>query len=201
MHIPYVAPVPFLSAYALYAQVAHPGEPTPPPPPPLPQNLFVCPSAIGVPNPESVPATPELAQFISPLLLDAMFVVGALFHGYPEMSNQFYKRAEARVIAEAANPRLATVQGVMLMAMTELGHARAPAAWTLNGMFRSFSGKPLMEAASALQVLLSLSVCSLGCISMPHRLCVAVQCPRRCLKLATSYSGRHTVLIGSTRLV
>ena len=138
MHLPYVAPVPFLSAYALYAQVAHAGEPIPPPPPPPPPNPLAGPSAIAVPSAESVRVTSELAQYLSPLLLDAVFVIGALFRGDAELSNQFYKRAEARVIGEAANPRLATVQGVMLMAMAELGHARAPAAWTLNGMFYYF---------------------------------------------------------------
>ncbi|KAF8608467.1 hypothetical protein BDV93DRAFT_250609 [Ceratobasidium sp. AG-I] len=135
LHCPYVAPAPFLSAYALYAQVAHPGEPIPPSsPPPPPANPLAGSRAMSVPSPESVHADPELAQFISPLLLDAMFVIGALFHGDAELSNQFYKRAEARVIGEAAKPRLATVQGVMMMAKAELGHARAPAAWTLNGM-------------------------------------------------------------------
>ncbi|KAF8608472.1 hypothetical protein BDV93DRAFT_519507 [Ceratobasidium sp. AG-I] len=134
LHMPFVAPVPFLSAYALYAQVAHPGEPIPPPPPPPPPDPLAGPSAISVPSVESVHVTPELAQFISPLLLDAMFVIGALFHGNAEMSDQFYKRAESRVIAEAANPRLATVQGVTLVAAAELGHARASATWTLDGV-------------------------------------------------------------------
>ncbi|KAF8608462.1 hypothetical protein BDV93DRAFT_250503 [Ceratobasidium sp. AG-I] len=134
MHLPFLAPVPFLSAYALYAQVAHPGEPIPPPPAPPPPNPLAGPSALGVPSAGSVPVTPETAQFISPLLLDAMFVIGALFYGKAELSNQFYKRAEERVIGEAANPRLATVQGVILMAMAEMGHARASAAWTLNGI-------------------------------------------------------------------
>ncbi|KAF8608477.1 hypothetical protein BDV93DRAFT_250780 [Ceratobasidium sp. AG-I] len=131
MHLPYVAPVPFLSAYALYAQVAHLGEPIPLPPAP---NPLAGPSTIGVPSAESVLVDSELIQFISPLLLDAMFVIGALFHGNAKLSNLFYKRAESRVMGEAANPRLATVQGVMLMSIAELGHARAPAAWTLNGI-------------------------------------------------------------------
>ncbi|KAF8608470.1 hypothetical protein BDV93DRAFT_250676 [Ceratobasidium sp. AG-I] len=131
-HLPFVAPVPFLSAYALYAQAAHRHEPTPSPPPPTNSSAGL--SATDVPSAEPVRATPELAQFISPLLLDAIFVIGALFHGNAEMSQRFYKRAESRVMGEAANPRLATVQGVMLMGVTEFGHARAPAAWTLNGI-------------------------------------------------------------------
>ncbi|KAF8608481.1 hypothetical protein BDV93DRAFT_552304 [Ceratobasidium sp. AG-I] len=133
MHMPFVAPVPFLSAYTLYAQDAHPGEPIPP----LqlsPPNALAGPSAIGVPDPKSVCVAPELAQFISPLLLDAIFVIGALFHGKAETSSLFYKRAQSRVIGEAANPRLATVQGVILMATAELGYAHAPTAWTLNGI-------------------------------------------------------------------
>ncbi|KAF8608478.1 hypothetical protein BDV93DRAFT_504914 [Ceratobasidium sp. AG-I] len=111
-HLPCVAPVPFLFSYALYAQVVHP----------------------GVPSDKSVHATPEPAQFISPLLLDAMLAVAALFYGKAELSNRFYKRAESRLMDETANPRLATVQGVMLMATIEFGHARAPTAWTLNGV-------------------------------------------------------------------
>ncbi|KAF8608475.1 hypothetical protein BDV93DRAFT_250759 [Ceratobasidium sp. AG-I] len=133
-HIPYVAPVPFLSAYALYAaRVAHPDVPASPASPP-PPNLLACSSAAEIPSVKSVYATPGLAQFISPLLLDAMFVIGALFHGDAKLSNQFNKRAESRLMDEAANPRLATVQGVMLMAITEFGRARAPSAWTLNGV-------------------------------------------------------------------
>ncbi|KAF8608465.1 hypothetical protein BDV93DRAFT_519498 [Ceratobasidium sp. AG-I] len=132
IHLPYVAPVPFLSAYALCAQFTHPDEPTPPPSS-LPANPLPDPSATDPPSAESVHAAPELAQFISPLLLDAMLGVAALFHGNTELSNQFYKRAESRVMGEAANPRLATVQGVQLMAII-VAHARAPAAWTLNGV-------------------------------------------------------------------
>lgn len=135
LHLPVVAPVPLLAAYALYAQAAHPGEPVPPPPPPPPSDLFPGPSAINVPSPESVQATSNLAQFISPLFLDALFSIAALFYGEDEMSKQFYKRAESRMIKEAANPRLATVQGVQLMAMNEIGHCRASAAWALNGTF------------------------------------------------------------------
>lgn len=137
MHLPYVAPVPFLAAYALYAQTSHPGEPIPPPPPPAPPNPFCDQSAITVPSADSVQATSDLSQFISPLLLDAMFAIAALFHGNFETSDMFYKRAETRVLGEAASPRLATVQAVLLMATAELGYARAPAAWTLSGIFLS----------------------------------------------------------------
>lgn len=138
MHMPFVAPVPFLAAYALHAQTAHPDEPIPPPPPPPPLDVYSG-RAISVPSAESVHPDPELAQFISPLLLDAVFAVAALFHGNLDLSSKFYKRAEARIMREAANPRLATIQGVQLMAMAELGHARAPASWTLNGVFYNLS--------------------------------------------------------------
>lgn len=133
MHMPYVAPVPFLSAYAIYAEAAHPGEPIPPPPPPL--DPLAGPTSIVVPSAASVQVTPELAQFISPLLLDSMFSVAALFRGNAEISEVFYQRARLRVLEEAINPTLATVQGICLLSSWELGNARAPAAWTLNGIF------------------------------------------------------------------
>ncbi|KAG8738711.1 hypothetical protein FRC11_001195, partial [Ceratobasidium sp. 423] len=134
MHLPYVAPVPFLAAYAVFSEAAHPGEPIPPPPPPPPPNPFVGPTEIGVPRARDVKLTPDLAQFISPLLLDAMFAISALFHGNPEVSDRFYERARLRLFEEVAKPRLATVQAVTLMSTWELGHARAPAAWTLLGV-------------------------------------------------------------------
>ncbi|QRV84323.1 Fungal specific transcription factor domain [Ceratobasidium sp. AG-Ba] len=133
MHLPFVAPVPFLSAYAIHSEAAHPNEPIPPPPPPPPPNPFSGPSAIGVPRAASEPVA-DLAQFISPVLLDASFAISCLFTGDPETSERFYKRAESRIITEAANPRLATVQAILVMATWELGHARAPAAWTLLGV-------------------------------------------------------------------
>jgi hypothetical protein len=132
MHLPYVAPVPFLSSYALHAQLTHPDEPIPPPPPP-PPNSFSDPTAIVVPRAECVRHSPELVQYISPLLLDSMFAIAALFRGEIETSEMFYKRAEKRVLQEAVNPRVATVQGMLIMATFELGHARAPATWTLCG--------------------------------------------------------------------
>ncbi|KAG9080204.1 hypothetical protein FRC06_006947, partial [Ceratobasidium sp. 370] len=129
MHMPYVAPVPFLSAYAIHSEATHPNEPIPPPPPP--PNSLAGPSAIDVPRAASVELTTDLVQFISPLLLDSMFAIAALFHGDPETSERFYRRAETRVIHESASPRLATVQAMLIMATWELGHARAPANWTL----------------------------------------------------------------------
>ncbi|CUA67122.1 Nitrogen assimilation transcription factor nit-4 [Neurospora crassa OR74A] [Rhizoctonia solani] len=134
MHLPYVAPVPFLSAYAVFSETAHPGEPIPPPPPPPPPNPFSGPTAIGVPRARDVQLTSDLAQFISPLLLDAMFAIAALFHGNAEISDRFYERAKQRLFEEAAKPRLATVQATTLMSTWELGHARAPATWTLLGV-------------------------------------------------------------------
>ncbi|KAJ1306255.1 hypothetical protein OPQ81_010959 [Rhizoctonia solani] len=134
MHLPYVAPVPFLSAYAVFSEAAHPGEPIPAPPPPPPPNPFAGPTAIGVPRARDVQLTSDLVQFISPLLLDSMFAIAALFHGNAEVSDKFYERARQRLFEEVAKPRLATVQAVSLMSTWELGHARAPATWTLNGV-------------------------------------------------------------------
>ncbi|CAE6532844.1 unnamed protein product [Rhizoctonia solani] len=134
MHLPYVAPVPFLAAYAVFSEAAHPGEPIPPPPPPPPPNPFSGPTEIGIPRARDVRLSTDLAQFISPLLLDAMFAISALFHGNPEVSDRFYERARLRLFEEVAKPRLATVQAVTLMSTWELGHARAPATWTLLGV-------------------------------------------------------------------
>ncbi|QRV98385.1 Fungal specific transcription factor domain [Ceratobasidium sp. AG-Ba] len=134
MHLPFVAPVPFLSAYAIHSEAVHPNEPIPPPPPPPPPNPFSGPSAIGVPRAVSVEPAADLSQFISPVLLDASFAISCLFTGDPETSERFYRRAESRILTEAANPRLATVQAILVMATWELGHARAPAAWTLLGV-------------------------------------------------------------------
>ncbi|KAG9083936.1 hypothetical protein FS749_005622, partial [Ceratobasidium sp. UAMH 11750] len=134
MHLPYVAPAPFLSAYAIHSEATHPNEPIPPPLPPLPPNPFTGQIIIEVPRAASIEPAADLAQFISPLLLDSMFAVAALFHGNPETSEMFYRRAETRVIHESANPRLATVQAMLIMATWELGHARAPATWTLIGV-------------------------------------------------------------------
>ncbi|QRV98376.1 Fungal specific transcription factor domain [Ceratobasidium sp. AG-Ba] len=131
MHLPYVPPVPFLAAYAMCSETAHPEEPIPPPPStPDP----AVPNPLRVPRAEEVQPAADLIQFISPLLLDAVFAIAALFHGNLETSERFYRRAEARVLSEAANPRLATVQAMLIMATWELGHARAPATWTLLGV-------------------------------------------------------------------
>ncbi|CAE6534472.1 unnamed protein product [Rhizoctonia solani] len=132
MHHPYVAPVPFLSAYAIHSEVTHPGERIPSPPLP-PQNLFAG-TALNVPRASDVQRTSDLPQFISPLLLYSMFAIAALFHGDTETSTMFYQRVERTFFEEAANPRVATVQAVCLMATWELGHARSPAAWTLLGV-------------------------------------------------------------------
>ncbi|KAG8703300.1 hypothetical protein FRC11_010845, partial [Ceratobasidium sp. 423] len=132
MHHPYVAPVPFLSAYAIHSELAHPGEPIPSPPPP-PQNIYAG-TALNVPRASKVQRTSDLAQFISPLLLYSMFAIAALFHGDAETSTMFYRRVERTLFEEAANPRVATVQAVCLMVTWEFGHARSPAAWALLGV-------------------------------------------------------------------
>ncbi|KAG8738943.1 hypothetical protein FRC10_006329 [Ceratobasidium sp. 414] len=131
MHLPYVAPVPFLLAYAIHSETAHPNEPIPPPaplPPPSPLG------DLAVPRAASVEFAADLVQFISPLLLDSMFAIATLFNGDLEASERFYRRAETRLLHESANPRLATVQAALIMSTWELGHARAPATWTLLGV-------------------------------------------------------------------
>ncbi|KAG8708512.1 hypothetical protein FRC11_006418 [Ceratobasidium sp. 423] len=135
MHHPYVAPVPFLSAYAIHSEFTHPGEPIPSPPLPPPK-LFAG-TALNVPRASAVQRTPDLTQYISPLLLYSMFAIAALFHGDSETSEIFYYRARKIWLEEVANPRVATVQAVCLMLTWELGHARSPAAWALTGVATS----------------------------------------------------------------
>ncbi|CAE6534494.1 unnamed protein product [Rhizoctonia solani] len=132
MHLPYVAPVPLLSAYAIHSELAHPGEPVPPPPPPPPTGYPA--TGLNVPRASAVQRTPDLAHFISPLLLYSMFAIAAVFHGDAETGEMFYQRARSTLFQEAANPRVATVQAVCLMATWELGHARSAASWTLIGV-------------------------------------------------------------------
>ncbi|KAG8709961.1 hypothetical protein FRC08_017827, partial [Ceratobasidium sp. 394] len=131
MHLPYVAPAPFLLAYAIHSEAAHPNEPIPPPPPVSPPSPL---GDLAVPRAASVEPAADLPQFISPLLLDAMFAIATLFNGDLESSEKFYRRAETRLLHESANPRLATVQAALIMSTWELGHARAPATWTLLGV-------------------------------------------------------------------
>ncbi|CAE6434439.1 unnamed protein product [Rhizoctonia solani] len=132
MHLPYVAPVPFLSAYAIHSESVHPGEAIPSPPLP-PPDAFAA-TALNVPRASSVQLTSDLAHYISPLLLYSMFSIAALFHGDPETSTIFYKKTKELLFTEAQNPKLASVQAVCLMSTWELGHARSPAAWSLIGV-------------------------------------------------------------------
>ncbi|KAL5632324.1 hypothetical protein ACGC1H_005331 [Rhizoctonia solani] len=130
MHLPYVAPVPFLSAYAIHSELSHPDELVPTPSPAPPHSF----TALNVPRASTVQRTSDLPHFISPLLVYSMFAIAALFHGDPDTSEIFYERAKERLFIEAANPRLATIQAACLMATWELGHARSTAAWTLIGV-------------------------------------------------------------------
>ncbi|CAE6468272.1 unnamed protein product [Rhizoctonia solani] len=132
MHHPYVVPVPFLSVYAIHSELDHPGEPIPRPPPP-PPNSFAA-ATLNVPRASIVQRAPDLPHFISPLLLYSMFAIAALFSGDPGTGIMFYQHAKETLFREAANPKVATVQAVCLMATWELGHARSPAAWTLLGV-------------------------------------------------------------------
>ncbi|CAE6534500.1 unnamed protein product [Rhizoctonia solani] len=131
MHHPYVAPVPFLLSYAIHSELAYPGESIPSPPPPPPK--FFAGTALNVPRACYVERTSDLPQFISPLLLYSMFAIAALFHGDSETSEIFYRHARRVLFEEAANPRVATIQALCLMATWELGHSRSPTAWALIG--------------------------------------------------------------------
>ncbi|CAE6430017.1 unnamed protein product [Rhizoctonia solani] len=132
MHHPYVVPVPFLSAYAVHSELAHPGEPIPPPPPPPPNSSAGA--TLNVPRASTVKRTSDLPHFISPLLLYSMFAIAALFSGDPGTGTLFYQHARETLLREAANPKVATIQAVCLMTTWELGHARSPAAWALFGV-------------------------------------------------------------------
>ncbi|CAE7122224.1 unnamed protein product [Rhizoctonia solani] len=132
MHLPFVPPVPFMSAYAIHSELVHPNEPIPAPPPP-PPNSFAA-TSLNVPRASAVPRTPDLPHFISPLLVYSMFAIAALFHGDPETADMFYQRARERLLIEAANPKVATIQAACLMSTWETGHARPTAAWTLTSV-------------------------------------------------------------------
>jgi hypothetical protein len=79
-------------------------------------------------------------ELVTPMLLDMMFTIGSYFGpgkegGDGAQGERFFMRAESRVIEEINNPRVATVQALLLMAVFQRGHAKTPVAWTLNGEF------------------------------------------------------------------
>jgi hypothetical protein len=78
-------------------------------------------------------------ELVTPMLLDMMFAIGSYFGPGKEGGDglhgeRFFVRAESRVIDEINNPRVATVQALLIMAIFQMGHAKTPVAWTLNGM-------------------------------------------------------------------
>ncbi|KAF8608458.1 hypothetical protein BDV93DRAFT_603267 [Ceratobasidium sp. AG-I] len=78
-------------------------------------------------------------ELVTPMLLDMMFAIGSYFGpgkegGDGQQGERFFVRAESRVIDEINNPRVATVQALLIMAIFQMGHAKTPVAWTLNGM-------------------------------------------------------------------
>lgn len=77
-------------------------------------------------------------ELVTPMLLDMMFAIGSYFGpgkegGDGAQGERFFVRAESRVIDEINNPRVATVQALLIMAIFQMGHAKTPVAWTLNG--------------------------------------------------------------------
>lgn len=78
-------------------------------------------------------------ELVTPMLLDMMFAIGSYFGpgkegGDGAQGERFFVRAESRVTDEINNPRVATVQALLIMAIFQMGHAKTPVAWTLNGM-------------------------------------------------------------------
>ncbi|KAG8736358.1 hypothetical protein FRC12_017666 [Ceratobasidium sp. 428] len=78
-------------------------------------------------------------EVVTPMLLDMIFVIGSYFGpgkegGDGAAGERFFVRAETRIIEEINNPRVATVQALLIMAIFQMGHAKTPVAWTLNGM-------------------------------------------------------------------
>lgn len=79
-------------------------------------------------------------EVVTPMLLDMIFAIGSYFGpgnegGDGAQGERFFVRAESRVIDEINNPRIATVQALLIMAIFQMGHAKTPVAWTLNGMY------------------------------------------------------------------
>ncbi|QRW12919.1 Fungal specific transcription factor domain [Ceratobasidium sp. AG-Ba] len=78
-------------------------------------------------------------ELVTPMLLDMIFVIGSYFGpgkegGDGANGERFLVRAETKIIEEINNPRVATVQALCIMAVFQMGRAKTPVAWTLNGM-------------------------------------------------------------------
>lgn len=76
------------------------------------------------------------SEFVSPLLLDIIYGFGENFgqRRSIERSNAYFQRAESAVMVEIGTPRVATIQGILLMSMFQMGNGKIPVAWILNGM-------------------------------------------------------------------
>ncbi|KAG9116366.1 hypothetical protein FRC07_007456 [Ceratobasidium sp. 392] len=76
------------------------------------------------------------SEFVSPLLLDVIYSFGENFgkRRSVERSIKYFQRAEAAVMIEIGTPRVATIQGILLMSMFQMGNGKIPVAWIMNGM-------------------------------------------------------------------
>ncbi|KAG8793052.1 hypothetical protein FRC12_004054 [Ceratobasidium sp. 428] len=76
------------------------------------------------------------SEFVSPLLLDVIYSFGENFgkNRSVERSLEYFRRAEAAVMVEIGTPRVATIQGILLMSMFQMGNGKIPVAWIMNGM-------------------------------------------------------------------
>ncbi|QRV98373.1 Fungal specific transcription factor domain [Ceratobasidium sp. AG-Ba] len=76
------------------------------------------------------------SEFVSPLLLDVIYGFGENFgpHRRTDHSAEYFRRAESAVMVEIGTPRVATIQGILLMSMFQMGNGKIPVAWILNGM-------------------------------------------------------------------
>ncbi|KAF8608457.1 hypothetical protein BDV93DRAFT_603266 [Ceratobasidium sp. AG-I] len=76
------------------------------------------------------------SEFVSPLLLDVIYAFGENFG--PRRSRDraaaYFKKAEGGIMVEIGTPRVATIQGILLMSMFQMGTGNIPVAWIMNGM-------------------------------------------------------------------
>jgi hypothetical protein len=90
-------------------------------------------------------------ELVTPMLLDMIFAIGSYFGpgkegGDGAQGERFFVRAESRVIDEINCPRVATVQALLIMAIFQMGHAKTPVAWTLNGAYCRFMDRQSCDA-------------------------------------------------------
>lgn len=75
------------------------------------------------------------SEFVSPLLLDVIYAFGENFkrERSAERSGVYFQRAEGAIMVEIGTPRVATIQGILLMSMFRMGNGNIPVAWIMNG--------------------------------------------------------------------